>query len=358
MGSHFAALLRGRCDSIIAMSQSLSLKEQQGHEQQIQKPTVSTEVPGSTVESDHSIYSQVVFHKELAQSSLISGETDRRSASQFYVRPKTLFDECEDRGNGTLHSEQLLIQQRQQYQRRLHQPQRALSRPKPLMGPKQKQDIDSQDDEDEYKFLVRHLQKENEQLLSALQRTHDTLVQCRQEKRLMEELLQGQRKLTLDKELEDWVQGSIHSPSENRSKPDMLKLVEKVERQQRIDARHRDDLLFQKRYLLLANAALESCEQESSAMLQHLGVTKIEPPSSLWFKCRACMWTIIAVRRFLSAMPSSQSTLSEHEQSQQLSPSPSPSPSPSNSTPFPSHQLSVTPSASNPNESSVSYSRY
>lgn len=38
----------------------------------------------------------------------------------------------------------------------------------------------------------------------------------------------------------------------------MLKLVEKVERQQKMDARHRDDLLFQKRYLLLANAALES----------------------------------------------------------------------------------------------------
>lgn len=109
MGSHFAALLRRRCDSIIAMSQALSLKEQQGHEQQRQKPTVSTEVAGSTVESDHSIYSQVVFHKELAQSSLISGGTDRRSASQFYVRPKTLFDDCEDRGNGTLVSEHLLL---------------------------------------------------------------------------------------------------------------------------------------------------------------------------------------------------------------------------------------------------------
>jgi hypothetical protein len=30
----------------------------------------------------------------------------------------------------------------------------------------------------------------------------------------MEELLQGQRKVTLDKELEDWMQGSIRSPSE------------------------------------------------------------------------------------------------------------------------------------------------
>lgn len=30
----------------------------------------------------------------------------------------------------------------------------------------------------------------------------------------MEELLQGQRKLTLDKELEDWVQGTIHSSNE------------------------------------------------------------------------------------------------------------------------------------------------
>lgn len=104
LGSHFAIFLRRRYDSIIAMSQALSLKEQQRQRQLRQNLTISTEVPlpGSMVESDHSIYSQVVFHKELAQSSLVSGETDRKSASQFYVRPKTLFEDCEDRGSRTL----------------------------------------------------------------------------------------------------------------------------------------------------------------------------------------------------------------------------------------------------------------
>ncbi|KAI8329442.1 hypothetical protein BC941DRAFT_442796 [Chlamydoabsidia padenii] len=240
------------------MPQTPSSNKSQDQKQQKKTPISSNSnfLPGSDTEDEKSVYSPVIFNKELAQSSLLSDEFIQRSASQFGIRPITLFDSLDIPTKGILQSQHILPQQLTQ--RHFSRQNCSLPRPKLPPNVQQKPDSDSEGEEDEYKFLVRHLQKENEQLLIALQRNHNTLLQCRQDKRLLEELIQDQRKLTLDKELEDWMDGSIHTSSEKYSKTDMLALVEQVEQRQRRDARHRDDLLFQKRYLLLANAALES----------------------------------------------------------------------------------------------------
>ncbi|KAI8080060.1 uncharacterized protein BX664DRAFT_342217 [Halteromyces radiatus] len=266
-----------------------------------------------------SIYSKVEFSKQLAQSSLLSDELIQRSASQFGIRPNTLLDQNIMENEIYPLSQRrrpLLPQQQQQQQQRQ---QRSLRLPTTTTQEEEEEEQEEGhdkwkpqdlDEQSELQFLVRHLQRENEQLLMALQRSHDGLIKCRQEKRLLEDMLQDQRKMTLDKELEDCISGT---PSNEWSKQELLALVEQVEQRQKRDIQHRNDLLFQKQYLMLANAALESCEQESLDVLQQLGVTKADPPLSPWSKCRACMWTIIAVKRFQAGVSSSLANRVNHD---------------------------------------------
>ncbi|KAI9302357.1 hypothetical protein BJ944DRAFT_270049 [Cunninghamella echinulata] len=251
-----------------------------------------------------SVYSKVEFSKQLAQSSLISDQDIQRSASQFGNRPITLFDDEQE-----IHK---------------YTPPSA-----------------SNKHTDYWAQLVRHLQNENQQLLKALQRTHDSLVKCRQDRAVLEELVMNQKKKTLDQELlhnnnngrrhhlhhrsnsqhisepitdqlqddneeEEEIEEEQEEMGENEveeneywhSRPDMLALIEQVEKRQQRDSRHRDDLAFQKRYLLLANKALEECEKENLNVLERLGLTKAEPIPTPIFKLKACYWTIIAIHRF------------------------------------------------------------
>ncbi|CAO3633712.1 unnamed protein product [Cunninghamella echinulata] len=248
-----------------------------------------------------SVYSKVEFSKQLAQSSLISDQDIQRSASQFGNGPITLFDNEQDIHKYT-----------------------------PPSADNKHTDYWAQ--------LVRHLQNENQQLLKALQRTHDSLVKCRQDRSVLEELVMNQKKKTLDQELlhnnnnnnnrhhhhpnsqhisesiidqlqddddkeveeeqEEMGENEVEEDEYWNSRSDMLALIEQVEKRQQRDSRHRDDLAFQKRYLLLANKALEECEKENLDVLERLGLTKAEPIPTPTFKLKACYWAIIAIHRF------------------------------------------------------------
>ncbi|CAO3648086.1 unnamed protein product [Cunninghamella blakesleeana] len=104
-----------------------------------------------------SVYSKVEFNKQLAQSSLLSDQDIQQSASQFDVYKPT-------------------------------------HNIPPITSSTEKSS-------NHWAQLVHHLQIENQHLLTALQRTHDSLVKCRQDKVLLEDLLLNQKKKTLDQEL-------------------------------------------------------------------------------------------------------------------------------------------------------------
>ncbi|KAI8064609.1 hypothetical protein BC940DRAFT_321017 [Gongronella butleri] len=182
-----------------------------------------------------------------------------RSASQFGVRPHTLFDD--------------------EYLNEDDPP------------------ADKEDEDPGWLDMVQQLQKENQTLLDSLRKCHDSLLQCRQDKAQLEEILQNQKKRTLDQELEEHLDRDNASDTSWR-RSDIEHLVDQVELQQNQANKLRADLLFQKRYLTLANRSLEASEQEALSMLSEMGVAKVPLTQTPVQKWRACFWAILAVHRF------------------------------------------------------------
>ncbi|ORX43567.1 hypothetical protein DM01DRAFT_1411573 [Hesseltinella vesiculosa] len=216
-----------------------------------------------TASDKSSIYSRIQLHKHMAQSSMISEDPAiERSASQFAHRPTTLFDD--------------------EYLQSL-----------PLSKNKHHEDKAEQDPD--WADMVRHLQQENQTLLNSLGKCHDSLLRCRKDKAVLEEMLENQKKLTLDQELGEHLDMQTET-SWHRS--EIERFVEQVEHQQTLANRQRADLLFQKQYLLLANQALKASEQEAVTVLEELGVTKAKENLPAIRKWRACFWVLIAIQRF------------------------------------------------------------